>query len=224
MRDLVFIGPTVPEVVAVAADTLGRAPATLRYVVLESGVPASGRAPAIPARIVVLADEATDGGGPTGPSPAAGKPLSRRLADVAAQLTRALGTTVTLALEAQEDGERAITLTAAEADPGLWGQTGEVFRALEHLLKRIASGEDGERPPRVVCREYRSWRDAQLQEQALTLASAVAQDHEARAFSKLNAYERRIVHLALAGRDDVGTRSVGEGEDRELLIEPRAVQ
>ncbi len=231
MKDLVFVGATVAETVAAAADTLGQAPEALRYVVLESGTPARGRTPAEPARIVVLSDPGPAGVVeavlvrdrvvPAPPGPRARRSVADRLAAVAEELTRSLGTTMTLSFEDGAD-ERTITMTAADPRPGFWGQTGEVYRALEHLLKRIGV-DDGERSPRVVSLEYRAWRDAQLHEQALSLAAAVAADQKARAFPRLNAYERRVVHVALAGRSDVGTRSVGEGEDRELFIEPRAV-
>jgi spoIIIJ-associated protein len=225
MRDLVFVGLSVQEAVAAAADTLGRPAEALRYVVLDAGAPERGRTPAAPARIVVLAEDAAGEEprtqarrGP--PSPRVHPSAADRLDSIAAQLTRALGSAVTLSLSDTEDG-RTLTVNAAGAGPDLWGEGGEVFRALEHLLKRIVTTLDGEQPPRIASPDYRSWRDARIHEQALSLAAEVAADRQARAFPRLNAYERRVVHMALTGRSDVATRSVGEGEQRELVIEPR---
>ena len=36
----------------------------------------------------------------------------------------------------------------------------------------------------------------------------------------MNAYDRRIVHTTLQGRDDVTTESTGEGEKRHVVIKP----
>ena len=36
----------------------------------------------------------------------------------------------------------------------------------------------------------------------------------------MTAYERRIIHLALAENDQVQTESIGEGEERKVVIKP----
>ena len=38
----------------------------------------------------------------------------------------------------------------------------------------------------------------------------------------MTAYERRIVHLALAEYPDVATQSTGEGEARKVVISPQS--
>jgi spoIIIJ-associated protein len=37
----------------------------------------------------------------------------------------------------------------------------------------------------------------------------------------MSAYERRIIHLALADHPDVTTQSIGEGEARKVVILPK---
>jgi spoIIIJ-associated protein len=36
----------------------------------------------------------------------------------------------------------------------------------------------------------------------------------------MSAYERRIIHLELAGRSDVTTESIGEEPERKVVIKP----
>jgi len=40
----------------------------------------------------------------------------------------------------------------------------------------------------------------------------------------LKAYERRIVHVTLADREDVTTYSEGEGEQRQIVISPKTAE
>jgi len=220
VKDLVFSGTTVPDALAMAADTLGLPQDGLRYVVLEQGELPQGRSAGTPARIVVLTDGAgRDAGGAGVTAPAvSSRPPGDRLDYVARPLKEALGLTVSRAED--EKGE----MIALRPDSGAvsWGPSGEVFRALEHLLGRIGASEEASRPARVVSPEYRQWRDALLEEEARAVAVAVASDGQPRALPKLNAYERRVVHIALAGHEQVATRSVGAGEERELWIESRA--
>ncbi len=47
-------------------------------------------------------------------------------------------------------------------------------------------------------------------------------DGQARTLEPMNAYERRIVHLALQHEPGLTTHSVGEGHERRVRIEPSA--
>jgi len=48
---------------------------------------------------------------------------------------------------------------------------------------------------------------------------AVATGHEKILFP-MNAFERRLIHTELAKRSDVKTESIGEGEERRVVIKP----
>ena len=41
------------------------------------------------------------------------------------------------------------------------------------------------------------------------------------AMEPMSAYERRIIHLTLADHPDVITESIGQGESRRVVIQPR---
>lgn len=101
----------------------------------------------------------------------------------------------------------------------LIGSRGENLRSLQHLanmaLKR-AGHED-----QVVVIDvagYRRQHNERLAQQAVKLAEDVIQSGKIYTFSFLSAYERQVVHKALAEVNGVATESSGEGRDRRLNI------
>ena len=59
-----------------------------------------------------------------------------------------------------------------------------------------------------------------LKELAQKTADQVALIKEEKALNFMPAYERRIIHLELAERDDVTTESIGEEPERRVIIKP----
>jgi spoIIIJ-associated protein len=76
----------------------------------------------------------------------------------------------------------------------------------------------------VDCEGHRETRDEAIRLKARGLAAAVRADGTARVTDPLNAYERRIVHMALAEEPGVTTYSVGEGAGRRVTIAPEPPQ
>lgn len=59
-----------------------------------------------------------------------------------------------------------------------------------------------------------------LKELAQKTADQVALTKEEKTLNSMPAYERRIIHLELAERDDVTTESIGEEPERRVIIRP----
>jgi len=55
---------------------------------------------------------------------------------------------------------------------------------------------------------------------ARSLADEVAITKKEKILSSMPAYERRIIHLELAGRSDVTTESIGQEPERRIVIRP----
>jgi spoIIIJ-associated protein len=70
----------------------------------------------------------------------------------------------------------------------------------------------------VECEGFQEKRDKALGDDARQLADAVRGDGVPRTTEPLNAYERRIVHIALSETPDVTTHSVGEGPARRVTV------
>lgn len=71
---------------------------------------------------------------------------------------------------------------------------------------------------------YRQQKEQYLQDLAQDLADQAVLTKAAKEFPSMLAFERRIVHTALAKRGDVQTESIGEGEERRVLVKPISKQ
>ena len=220
MKDRAFSGRDVKEALAAAAAGLGLPAEALRYVVLDAGSPGGMGVSPSPARIAVLLDASSPGKRPATapPSPALDpraeiRGLLRALAeaaqlDLAVEIVDEAGT-----LEVRVGGPDAGFFLGADGE-------GAVLRAIEHLLQRVFAGAGGEEPLRLECAGFRDRRERALSEQALALAAEVRADGKPRTTLPLNAYERRLIHVALSQVEGVVTYSVGEGADRRVTVAP----
>lgn len=233
MKDRAFTGRDVAEAVRLAAETLGLPEKNLRYFVLDPGRPgAFGVAPS-EARIAVLMDDGPASTRQHASAPAAsprgdrsvsedddpvGDDLRTRLRRVTVAIAEATATELTSAIE--EDRE-AVTLRLRAADTGFFlgpEADGAPLRALEHLLHRMFAPDVHPLKLRVELEGYREARDEVLRSLALRLVDEVKRTGSPRETEALNAYERRIVHLAVAAAGGVSSRSEGEGGDRRVVI------
>lgn len=222
MRDLLFTGPDVEEATAVAAASLGLPRAELRVVVLDPGGPGGRGLKPTPARIAVLLE---DEGRRAAPREAAKPPEPAADPRAALRATvRAVAEAGGLAVEADvEESEEAVVVRLRGPDAAFFHGPegrGEVLRATEHLLQRLFGAALQPRALRLACEGFRERRDAALAEEARRLAEGVRADGEARTMEPLNAYERRVVHVALQGEPGVRTFSVGQGADRRVTVAP----
>jgi spoIIIJ-associated protein len=224
MKDPVFSGRDVPEAVQVASRSLGLPAETLRYVVLERGSAGGLGVGGTPALIAVLLEGASAGGaaGARGGRGAARTEEPRRPRALLTSLVRDLGRAAGLELSAElEENEEGLLLRLGGADRDFFlEEDGEVLKALEHVLQRVAQGENEPRRLIVECEGFRTHRDEALRRSALLLAEQVLADGRPRLTEPLNSYERRIVHVTLAEVGGVRTFSVGEGADRRVTVAP----
>lgn len=226
MKDRAFSGRDVEEAVGVACRDLGVAREALRYVVLDAGTAPGLGLKATPARIAVLLD--------AGPARAASprreeaEPEARErgpgepgedLGAVVRKILEAAGLDLSVSLESVEDAVH-VRLTGPDRD-FFYGEEGEVLGATEHLLQRMFGRRLAGRRISLECEGYRERRDEAIRALARALAAAVKESGEARTTPPLNAYERRLIHLAVGGEEGLVTYSVGEGEDRRVTVAPR---
>ncbi len=107
-------------------------------------------------------------------------------------------------------------------DSGLLiGRKGESLKAIQFLVNFIATVELGERPYAVVdVSGYQERRDDALYNLARNVAQRVTRSGRSITLEPMTPYERRLVHLALAGNERVVTQSTGAGSDRQVVVSP----
>jgi spoIIIJ-associated protein len=104
----------------------------------------------------------------------------------------------------------------------LIGRRGETLSCLQFLTNLIV-GRKLQYWPRVVVdvEGYRMRREEYLRSLARRVAERVRMRHQAITLDPMPANERRIVHLSLRSSPYVGTESIGEGEDRRIVVSPK---
>jgi spoIIIJ-associated protein len=222
VKDRVFSGPDVEEAVALAAASLGLPRAALRYVVLDPGSAGVRGLKSTPAQIAVLLEDAPRDPGPARAPAAPAVPEDPR-AGLRATI-RAVAEAGGLDVEAEVDetGE-AVVVSLRGPDAAFFigaDGRGEVLRATEHLLHRIYGLALQAKSLRLTGDGFRERRDEALAEEARRVAAEVRADGQPRTMEPQNAYDRRIVHVALQGEPGIVTYSVGQGAGRRVTVAP----
>jgi spoIIIJ-associated protein len=102
----------------------------------------------------------------------------------------------------------------------LIGRNGENLMALQHLLRAMTSRQLAAGNFTIDINDYQRNRLEELKDVALSLADEVVRRQAPRSLAPMNAYERRIVHMALSNFSGVVTDSEGTGEERRIVIKP----
>jgi spoIIIJ-associated protein len=217
MRDRVFTGEDVSDALAVAAASLGLPEAELRYVVLDPGAAGGRGLQPTQAQIAVMLESGTPS---AGEREAQEPPEDARagIRSVVRAVAEAAG--IDVWAEIADEEEKIVVHLRGPDHAFFFGREGrgDVLRATEHLLQRMYGSEFLPRPLRAECDGFQERRDAALGEEARDLARAVREDGQPRTTEPLNAYERRVVHLALNDEADITTFSVGQGAARRVTV------
>lgn len=129
-------------------------------------------------------------------------------------------------------GENNITIDEYEGDDGelildvtggnlavLIGRHGRTLDALQMVVSSLMSAVLRFHYPVVVDIEgYKMRRKDKLRTLALQAAARAKRQHSKVTLPPMNAYERRLVHLALVGDDYVTTHSEGEDPSRRVIV------
>jgi spoIIIJ-associated protein len=126
-------------------------------------------------------------------------------------------------LIADESARDHVVLSVSGEDAAsLIGRRGQTLDALQYLARLILIRKTGAQTSLIIDVEnYRRRRYEDLRVLALNVAAQVKDKKTSVRLEPMTAYERRIVHMALANDPEVSTESVGEGDARKVVIYPK---
>ncbi|MCQ2564352.1 MAG: KH domain-containing protein [Clostridia bacterium] len=118
-------------------------------------------------------------------------------------------------------GENEITFEIKGENVGkLIGYHGESLQAIQMLLSGLKGKGEGPVRMYVDVAGYKQNRNQNIIDLANRIAEQAIKIERNIHLDPMNAYDRRIVHTTLQGRDDVTTESTGEGEKRHVVVKP----
>lgn len=120
--------------------------------------------------------------------------------------------------------ESVLPINLKSPEPQLLiGERGETLYEIQHLLKMILKRKITIAEPFFVdidINDYKKKKISYLKEMARSIADEVASTKKEKTLPQMSSYERRIVHMELADRQDIATESVGEEPERKVVIKP----
>lgn len=104
----------------------------------------------------------------------------------------------------------------------LIGRRGDTLLSLQYLVNLVLTRQfPGRGGVSIDVEHYRHRREAQVMALTERMADRVRQTGSSITLEPMSAAERRLVHLALADDPDLVTNSIGEGENRKVVISSR---
>jgi spoIIIJ-associated protein len=106
--------------------------------------------------------------------------------------------------------------------PMLTQRGGELLRSLEHIAIQILRLDPREHDlVSFDALNFKALRLQEIQHAAETAAERVRQSGMPYSFPPTNSRERRLLHLAVKSIEDVESASIGEGQERYLVVYPK---
>jgi spoIIIJ-associated protein len=140
----------------------------------------------------------------------------QQVTDFIAQVARQMGLNLVATVETSEDGTR-INLEG-EGGETLLAKRGEGLQALQHIVDSAFRKQLGDRRLLVDCMNFRRGKDNELKQMAKFLAEKAKTSGVEQSIGPLNAYERRLVHLAVAEVPGVTSESIGDAAVKTVTI------
>jgi len=128
-------------------------------------------------------------------------------------------------IEALTQKEQTVSINVKNQEPKiLIGEGGQTLSEIQHLLKIILKRKVTTEPffLDLDISDYKKKKNEYLRQLAKETADEASLSKKEKILPAMSAYERRIVHMELSGRQDVKTESVGQEPERRIVVKPNA--
>jgi spoIIIJ-associated protein len=124
--------------------------------------------------------------------------------------------------ETIDDQESIVcNILAGENSNFLIGQHGTNLQSLQHIARLVARKKTDDKIKFILdVNSYRAQKNQSIVEQARELAKQALSEKKEIVMRPMSAYERRLVHMEFSGNNEVSTESIGEGEEKKIVIKP----
>lgn len=126
--------------------------------------------------------------------------------------------------ENKEGRALLVSIYTPENAKFLIGKNGQNLKALEHLMRFVASKDvrnmDDTFKVLVDVNDYKKSRASMVIDLAKKAVTRVRNTQKAEALAPMSSYERRVVHMELASYPDIATESIGDEPQRRVVIKP----
>ena len=139
-----------------------------------------------------------------------------QVADFVVKVVKDMGLSLEAQVETTADGTR-INLAGDGAEV-LLARRGEGLQALQHIVDSAFRRALGDQRLLVDCMDFRRGKDNELRQMAKFLAEKAKTSGIEQSIGPLNAYERRLVHLAVADVPGVTSESIGDAAVKTVTI------
>jgi spoIIIJ-associated protein len=140
----------------------------------------------------------------------------QQITDFILKVVTGMGLSLEAHVETGPDGTR-INLEGEGAE-ALLAKRGEGLQALQHIVDSAFRRQLGDQRLLVDCMGFRRGKDNELKRMAKFLAEKAKTSGLEQSIGPLNAYERRLVHLAVAEIPGVTSESIGDAAVKTVTI------
>ena len=151
--------------------------------------------------------------------------IEQEIVRIVEELVSKMGFSSTVEIKKKEKGEEDGILVCnikTEDSNFLIGQYGLNLQSLQHIARVIARKRLADELVNFILdvNSYRQEKNEGILRLAKNMAEEALMEKREVAMRPMTAYERRIVHMELSKNDRITTESIGEGENRRIVIKP----
>lgn len=139
------------------------------------------------------------------------------------EILEKMGFTFELEIKKEGEGEsERIDCNIKTGDSSfLIGQHGVNLESLQHIARLLIRKKIADKANFTLdVNSYRKEKNDTVAQLAKNMAEQAIAEKRAVVLRPMSSYDRRIVHMELSENNQVSTESIGEGEDRKVIIKP----